>query len=133
MEKIKRQTIYKRITILLFLTTLVLGSCSKKVDVSEMERIFVMEIPNCYTLVENETIASEKGSTSIIEIRLEKGCFEEFYEEVSDFLGETVKFYRGTNPYLQPVFRNEKESAKLTIDPNTRVVHFEKLAPKREF
>ncbi len=123
-----------KLVLLLFITTLVVGSCSKKVDVSEMERIFVMEIPNCYTLVENETIASEIGSTSIIEIRLEKGCFEKFYKEISFTIGgETRKFYRGTNPYLQPVFRNEKESAKLTIDPNTRVVHFEKLAPKREF
>lgn len=100
-------------------------SCKSNDNKDDIEKLLEIKLPNCYTEVENPEMIDE-SALEIEELLFSEDCFRCFLNEISE---QTPSAYCGTAPTAQltMVFCTRDESARMTINIETRILHFEKF------
>lgn len=98
-----------------------LKSCVNKEGI---EKLLEISLPDCYTKVENPRKINKKA-LQVEELVFPSDCFEKFLDDISK---QMPIAYCGTRGFteLTMSFCTRDNSAKMTINLKTRILHFEK-------
>jgi hypothetical protein len=112
-------------TVLILVFTTFINACKPDVCKEGIEKLLEISLPECYTKVEKPKVINE-NALLVEEIVFSEDCFDEFLNDISK---QMPNAYCGTAPTreLTMVFCTRDESARMTINTETRVLHFEKL------
>lgn len=108
---------------LIFLS--ILSSCSSFESKAEIEELLEVEVPSCYTEIENPEF-EDSNALSVTELKLEQDCIQDFMDDISE---QSPKAYCGTTNWSEftMVFCTRDNSARMTFNTISGVLHYEKL------
>ncbi|MCG8577355.1 MAG: hypothetical protein MI810_20900 [Flavobacteriales bacterium] len=111
-----------------FLFISIFTSCASNDSKKKIEGLLEIPLPECYIEVDNPTKENE-NALEVTELHFEEECFDQF---INDIGKQGPSAYCGTTSSVEitMAFCTLDESARMTINTETRVLHFEKLKEK---
>ncbi|NOQ72252.1 MAG: hypothetical protein GQ574_09640 [Crocinitomix sp.] len=113
---------------LIFITFVFIYSCSSD-PTKVIEEIYDMDIPECYEEIV-DPVKLDPKCIQVVELKLEEECMWEFIDKLGEngvhpsYCGTTGAF---AGPLIM-VFCKRDNSARMTLNQGTHILHFEMLS-----